>query len=132
MTATMPTAEWWPLERLLREYRPGSCGDDWTWQDECDRLWSEPVHVTICDRLATSMQSEGQWDPVCLGNDGRVWDGHHRIVVAMTLGIDKVLVEGADLADFPPCRHPGHPECDRRPAGTCDRCTLGNGSDSDG
>lgn len=45
------------------------------------------------DELATSIQAEGIREPVLLGNDGRVWDGHHRIVVAMRLGIESVPVE---------------------------------------
>lgn len=31
--------------------------------------------------------------PVCLGPDGRVWDGHHRIVAARRLGLTEIPVE---------------------------------------
>jgi hypothetical protein len=32
-------------------------------------------------------------DHVKLGDDGRVWDGHHRIVGALTLGWPVITVE---------------------------------------
>jgi hypothetical protein len=47
-------------------------------------------------RIGHSMRIEKQWDPISLGNDGRVWDGHHRIVAAMQRGITKVLVWPVD------------------------------------
>lgn len=33
--------------------------------------------------------------PVLLGNDGRVWDGHHRIVAARRLGFTHIPTEAA-------------------------------------
>lgn len=31
--------------------------------------------------------------PVLLGNDGRVWDGHHRICIAIERGIPSLMCE---------------------------------------
>lgn len=88
-------AEWWSLDRLLREVRPGS--RDWTWQQEHDDLWfSVHAGTSVMDDLATSMQTEGQREPVILGDDGRLWDGHHRVAVAMRLGIGRVLLRRYD------------------------------------
>lgn len=86
--------EWWPLERVLTEFRPGSYPEPWDWQMEHDDLWFG-ISARRMDALATSMQEEGQRDPILLGTDGRVWDGHHRVCVAMRLGIEKVLVEAS-------------------------------------
>ena len=98
----IPEGYWWPLDLLLQTVRPGSQGDNWTWEHEYDDLWFSEVHQANCDRLATSMQTEGQLDPITLGPDGRAWDGHHRIVVAMRLGIDKVLCDTPPPAQTPP------------------------------
>ena len=101
MTAVMPIPEWdtplewWPLERVLTEYRPGSHGDDWTWQDEYDHLLKSDEHRERTEVLAGDLSLNPMHWPICLGTDGRIWDGHHRIVAAMWLGMDFVLVEPA-------------------------------------
>lgn len=95
-----PTSAWWPLARLLAEVAPGS-RDDWTWQEEHDDLWfGEDDDSHAMDDLATSMQENGQRTPVLIGDDGRLWDGHHRVVAAMRLGFDRILVvRYSDLTD---------------------------------
>lgn len=35
-------------------------------------------------------------EPVLLGNDGRVRDGHHRIAASVYLGLEEILVEEFD------------------------------------
>src|SRR5690606_22968569 len=45
--------------------------------------------------LLTRIREEGIREPILLGTDGRVWDGHHRITVAMHLGLESVPVEFA-------------------------------------
>jgi len=88
-----PSRTWWPLERLLAEVRPGSYDGDWTWEQEHDDLWFGPnASQSRMDALATSMQLDGQREPVIVGDDGRLWDGHHRVAVAMRLGFEEVLV----------------------------------------
>lgn len=79
------------LTELLVLWRPGSQGDDWTWQQESDDLWSR--EQARMDVLCTSIQETGMQEPVLIGDDGRIWDGHHRIVAAMTLGLETIPVE---------------------------------------
>lgn len=35
-------------------------------------------------------------EPILLGDDGRVWDGHHRVCAAMYIGESSVPVEWID------------------------------------
>lgn len=81
-------------DHLTAVFRVGS--GDWSWQEEYDRLWADQTNYM--DTLATRIQKEGIREPVLLGSDGRIWDGHHRIAVAMTLGLDSVPVEFAGEA----------------------------------
>ncbi|QDK01280.1 ParB-like nuclease domain protein [Microbacterium phage WaterT] len=75
------------LDHLLGVYDVGS--GDWSWGVEYDKLIDRPV----TQQLLESVQTGGMREPILLGNDGRVWDGHHRVVVAMHLGLDSVPVE---------------------------------------
>lgn len=77
------------LDHLLGVYSVGS--GDWSWQDEYQKLIDRPV----TQRLLAEVREDGIREPVLLGTDGRVWDGHHRITVAMHLGLDSVPVEFA-------------------------------------
>lgn len=75
------------FDHLIGVYAVGS--GDWSWRDEYEKLIDRPV----TQQLIESIRSEGIREPVLLGKDGRVWDGHHRIIVAMHLGLDTVPVE---------------------------------------
>lgn len=77
------------LDHLLGIFRVGS--GDWSWQEEHDQLYARPYQVALTEKIA----QEGIREPVLLGSDGRVWDGHHRICAAMHLGLDAVPVEWA-------------------------------------
>lgn len=77
------------LLELMSQWRVGS--GDWSWDDEFH--WLRINHGERLDLLATSLQETGQHDPIQLGSDGRVWDGHHRVCAAFLLGIPSVLVE---------------------------------------
>lgn len=102
------------LSDLLAAYRPGSQDPPWSWGDEAHDLhfvhpcptthareWG--VDIEPCPdpepgcyqrRLEEYLAEVGAiTQPVCLGSDGRVWDGHHRIVAAMRLGFDDIPVE---------------------------------------
>lgn len=79
------------IDQLMDEYKPGSHDDDWTWSQEFEELLS--VHVDQLDRLSEDIQVNGILQPILLDDDGRVWDGHHRIVVAFGLGFEEVPVE---------------------------------------
>lgn len=113
------TVRWAPAEWIMAGWRPGSydthadyyeanpdsgpCryGDyepskmPWTWEDEAvdiDRH-GELVPVVFSARLV------GIFTPVLLGDDGRVWGGHHRILGAARAG-ELVPFETADDAGF--------------------------------
>jgi len=76
------------LADLLDQY---SDGDEHGWATEF--AWLREHHGERLDILATSVQEVGMRRAVLLGNDGRVWDGHHRLCVADMLGLSDVPVE---------------------------------------
>lgn len=104
------------VSELVASYRPGSHDPPWSWDDEAIDLLGHPcptlaaaaagVEVARCTdgghpagcyqrALERHLAEVGEViQPVCLGPDGRVWDGHHRIVGALRLGIAVVPVEG--------------------------------------
>lgn len=73
-------------DEIMARWRPGSHDEPWSWRDERDWLWKRPE----MDALMSSIQIAGVLVPVLLGDDGRVWDGHHRIVAALDLGIPEI------------------------------------------
>ncbi|MEV7492230.1 ParB N-terminal domain-containing protein [Streptomyces anulatus] len=79
----------WPLTRVLTEVRCGS--QDWTWDEEWDDL--DKRHAGYLDRLEQEITANGITMPVLIGSDGRLWDGHHRLRIAVRLGIGYVPVE---------------------------------------
>jgi hypothetical protein len=84
MSDTMPLAD------LLRDYTPG---DGHSWDDEMQ--WLKENHNGRLALLTLNILAHGIREPILLGNDGRVWDGHHRIYVAHQLKIQEVPVEYA-------------------------------------
>jgi hypothetical protein len=96
-----------PLTDLLRDYVPGS--GDWSWDEEerqllnhecrCQYLTGGECHIRghYQLELEAHLRALGRVEQgVCLGNDGRIWDGHHRIVAARRLGFLDVPVEDND------------------------------------
>lgn len=84
------------LADLVRDYTPG---DEWSWDEEERDILS---HVCVCCgqpghyqlALEDHLRAAGQIDQgVCLGSDGRIWDGHHRIVAARRLGFAHIPIE---------------------------------------
>ncbi len=84
------------IDHLLENWRPGS--EDWQWVDELMDVGRRVcAHCGLAghyqDALRDHMAQAGAWwiasdDPLdwpILGNDGRVWEGHHRIIAAMWL-----------------------------------------------
>lgn len=99
-----------PLQEILDNYVPGSMPQPWTWEDESrdldergcccrSKMCDQPRHLepgqyqreleNHLRKLGHIQDSTG----IVLGNDGRVWDGHHRIVAARRLGFTHVPVE---------------------------------------
>jgi hypothetical protein len=82
---------------ILNQWRPGS--KDWTWGEEMGDIQGreccccgEKAHHY--DKIALLLQTQG-WvgKPILLGDDGRIWDGHHRLLACLELGIEEVPVE---------------------------------------
>ncbi|MFW3473622.1 ParB N-terminal domain-containing protein [Streptomyces microflavus] len=81
----------WPLTRVLTEVRCGS--QDWTWDQEWADLDQRHAESGYLDRLEQQIKANGITMPVLIGSDGRLWDGHHRLRIAVRLGIAYVPVE---------------------------------------
>lgn len=84
-----------PLLEVMEKWRPGSHGEDWTWADEYTYCWMDdgPRTNTIIDLVKEKgIGFDDAHNPILLGNDGRVWDGHHRILVARYLGMHSINV----------------------------------------
>ena len=81
------------IAHILTFWTPGSRDDDWTWNDEYRDLITKPetryIHRQIAQR---GIGFADQTDPVLLGDDGRVWDGHHRIILAVEYGVHELMV----------------------------------------
>lgn len=80
------------LKDLLEHWRPGSQDPPWTWHDEHAELTTGTGRA-LTDWLREQIKVNGIYDPIILGHDGRVWDGHHRVIIARQLGIREVLVD---------------------------------------
>lgn len=74
-------------ESLMRVYRDGN---ERGWANEFNYLEAE--HTDRIIELEASVRESGIHDPIILGSDGRVWDGHHRLCVAERLGMKTVPV----------------------------------------
>lgn len=84
-----------PVTELMEGWRPGSQGDDWTWSYEYVYCWMSdgPRTTSIIERVKNEgIGFDDIENPITLGDDGRVWDGHHRILIARYLGIETVKV----------------------------------------
>lgn len=75
------------LDHLLGTFAVGS--GDWSWQEEYDKLYERDYQRQLTKKIRVN----GITEPILLGSDGRVWDGHHRICAAMHIGLDCVPVE---------------------------------------
>lgn len=96
-------------ETIMRRWRPGSydftnSGRPWSWADEEADIGQDEI-----DDLADKVQVNGFTEPVLLGDDGRVWDGHHRIIVGRTLALPVPFEMGHS--------QPGWDHGQRRPIG---------------
>lgn len=69
-------------ENVIEHYKDG---DEIGWPYELMWLWTE--HRKQLLALMDSVLKDGFQEPIILGNDGRVWDGHHRLAVALALGM---------------------------------------------
>ena len=81
----------WPLTRVLTDVRCGS--QDWTWDEEWADLDRRHAETGYLDRLEQEIKTRGITMPVLIGSDGRLWDGHHRLRIAVRTDIPYVPVE---------------------------------------
>lgn len=86
------------LSDLLANYRPGSYDQPWSWHDETQELIGrEPTYLAS---IASSIVREGFHAPIQLHHgERRVWDGHHRVVAAIVIGLDEVPTADARYSD---------------------------------
>jgi len=84
-----------PAKTLMGSYRPGSYGDEWTWLDEKADLFSWDSEKM--NELIQDLKVNGMMEPVLLGDDGRVWDGHHRIIAAMKADVPVLFQKCGDF-----------------------------------
>lgn len=75
-------------EKIMEGWRPGSYDKPWTWKDECLDIWAQNIEELMAD-----INVNGIKEPVILGDDGRVWEGHHRICIAYWLSLPEVPYE---------------------------------------
>lgn len=85
-----------PIAQVITFWRPGS--HDWTWKDEYVDLHLH--HSRRLQAIRRRVIEDGfkfldHVSPILLGSDGRVWDGHHRICLAIELGEPFLNVEKA-------------------------------------
>ena len=87
-----------PLAQIITFWRPGSF--EWSWEEEYADIFARPeteqiealvdtYGIGFLDRVA----------PILLSNNGRVWDGHHRICIAIKRGIPSLKVELVEPKD---------------------------------
>lgn len=90
-----------PVEYVLSQYQPGAGdlkdGTPWTWSDEFASLWS--IETAYMARLLDDIVAQGIQEPILLGNDDRLWDGHHRLAAAVALCHAYIEVDYAPKED---------------------------------
>lgn len=100
-------------------------GDEIGWFNEFSYLAeNDGEHLA---ELEADIRANGVRDPLLLGNDGRVWDGHHRILVAYRVGLPGLecdLVPAGTTAPERPAPRPSPAPTSSRTAwwATCDVC----------
>lgn len=81
-----------PVAQIITFWCPGS--HDWTWAEEYRDLIDKQETREIAHAIDRAGFGFADSDtPVMLGNDGRVWDGHHRIVLAISRGESHLNVD---------------------------------------
>lgn len=81
------------IATITSRYRDG---DEHGWETEFALVRREFPEALA--GLMASIQEDGQREPVLLGSDGRVWDGHKRLTALTDLGTGIVVVQYPDWA----------------------------------
>jgi len=83
-----------PFDYIMNNWRPGS--HDWDWEDErLDLLTRDWVRT---GKLRDTIRERGfgfadATSPIKLGNDGRIWNGHHRLILGLEFRPDTLWVD---------------------------------------
>lgn len=64
---------------------------DWSWKSQFE--WLEEHHQSALNLLMVDLSLNGQKFPLYIGDDGRLWDGHHRLWCAVHLGWPTIRVD---------------------------------------
>lgn len=75
------------VAELLARYRDG---DEHGWGVEF--AWLREHHADRLAELRAEIREHGIREPVLLGDDDRVWDGHHRLCIAVDESITEVPI----------------------------------------
>lgn len=87
------STEMMSLQTLLDTVKDG---DEIGWMNEFSRLCQDAKGRQEIQDLVTSISVNGIQEPVLIGSDGRLWDGHHRVCAAYILGLKEIPVEFAE------------------------------------
>ena len=79
-----------PIRELIETIAPG---EPHGWGVEILDLLARDRRRTRA--LAASITAHGVRTPVLIGDDGRLWDGHHRVVASIYLGRETIPAEYA-------------------------------------
>jgi hypothetical protein len=92
------------LDELLATVPPGHREEPWTWDDE-----ERDIAIRLClccgdaghyqKTVEARIAEHGLTEGVCIGEDGRLHDGHHRVIAALHLDIEEVPLEAKHEAD---------------------------------
>lgn len=72
-------------------------GDGQAWAEELAFLWTTLRHRVL--DVMDSVLAEGFREPILLGRDGRLWDGHHRLAVALALDLEVPVTYAGKAGD---------------------------------
>jgi hypothetical protein len=86
----MPTLIKKHLSEIMRNWTPGNSSDRRTWGEEAAYLWHEDTERM--SKMVDLVFEKGidfadKTSPIKLGNNGRVYNGHHRLVIAKEQGV---------------------------------------------
>ncbi len=79
----------WKVQNILELVKVGSM--PWSWEEEFADL--DARDGKLLAELEESIKREGIKEPVIIGSDRRLWDGHHRVRVAVRLGLKEIPVD---------------------------------------
>lgn len=123
----MTNIERWSMERVLHALTES---EDIDCFDGSAEHWVCLISDKCGDRnrmasLLEEMDANGQLDPVCITEGCRLGNGHHRVVIALLLGWDSILVDTGSWYSRASIRHESRVSDARHPgADLFSRCSF--------